>query len=55
MPEGHWFEYVSSPHSLAEILMYISLNIILRKNTTWPFVTGWVISNQVIYNFFNVA
>ncbi|GLV35567.1 uncharacterized protein CBL_01283 [Carabus blaptoides fortunei] len=38
MPEGDLFEYVSSPHMLAEILMYASLAVILWENSTWWYV-----------------
>lgn len=47
VPQGDWFDYVSTPHQLAEILMYLALTILLYGNVTWWFVFGWVLSNQV--------
>jgi 3-oxo-5-alpha-steroid 4-dehydrogenase 3 len=47
VPHGDWFELVSSPHNLAEILMYLALTFILWGSNTWPFVFLWVLSNQV--------
>jgi hypothetical protein len=47
VPHGDLFELVSSPHNLAEILMYLALTFILLGSNTWPFVFLWVLSNQV--------
>lgn len=47
LPFGDWFEYLSSPPQVAEILMYTSITLILYKNTTWWYVYMWVIVNQV--------
>ncbi|XP_049959067.1 polyprenol reductase isoform X2 [Schistocerca serialis cubense] len=47
IPYGGWFELVSSPHFLAEILMYMAISIILRAANTWHVVFLWVLSNQV--------
>ena len=47
VPHGDWFEMVSSPHNLAEVLMYLALTFILWGSSTWPFVFLWVLSNQV--------
>jgi hypothetical protein len=47
VPRGHWFELVSSPHNMAEILMYLALTFILFGSNTWPVVFLWVLSNQV--------
>nr|XP_022899819.1 polyprenol reductase [Onthophagus taurus] len=47
LPRGDWFDYISSPHSFAEILMYICLLMIIPRNITWWCITGWVLSNQV--------
>nr|CAD7447908.1 unnamed protein product [Timema bartmani] len=46
IPHGGWFELVSSPHLLAEVIMYLALTIILWGAHTWPFVFLWVLSNQ---------
>lgn len=47
VPQGDWFEMVSSPHNLAEVLIYLALTFILWGSSTWPFVFLWVLSNQV--------
>lgn len=47
VPRGDWFELVSSPHNMAEILMYLALTFILFGSNTWPVVFLWVLSNQV--------
>ncbi|XP_023704176.1 polyprenol reductase [Cryptotermes secundus] len=47
VPHGDWFELVSSPHNMAEILMYLALTFILFGSNTWPVVFLWVLSNQV--------
>lgn len=49
VPHGDWFHYVSCPHYLAEILIYLSFAIILgTKHTTAWIIFGWVLVNQVI-------
>lgn len=47
IPRGDLFEYVSSPHMLCEIILYLSLAVILWGHTTWPYVFIWVLSNQM--------
>ncbi|XP_059490244.1 polyprenol reductase [Neocloeon triangulifer] len=47
IPEGDWFEAVSSPHLLAEILMYLTLTMLLWNNTCWLFILVWVLVNQI--------
>ncbi|KAF5282167.1 hypothetical protein FQR65_LT02864 [Abscondita terminalis] len=47
LPYGDWFDYVSSPHYLAEIIMYFALAIILRGSITWLFVFVFVLVNQI--------
>ncbi|KAK5643117.1 hypothetical protein RI129_006962 [Pyrocoelia pectoralis] len=47
LPHGDWFRYVSSPHMLAELLMYLALTVILWGNVTWLYIFAWVLSNQV--------
>ncbi|KAJ3643956.1 hypothetical protein Zmor_011169 [Zophobas morio] len=47
IPEGDWFNYLSSPHSVAEIIMYTALTLLLANNTGWWYVYAWVLSNQV--------
>lgn len=49
LPQGDWFNVLSSPHQTAEILMYFSITILLWYNITWFFVFTWVLSNQVCY------
>lgn len=46
IPYGGLFQYLSSPHFTAEILMYFALAIILWGNTTWLYVFMWVFCNQ---------
>lgn len=48
LPYGGWFEYVSCPHQFCEILLYLSLTMLLSKNTSWLCIVMWVLSNQVI-------
>ncbi|XP_069683014.1 polyprenal reductase [Periplaneta americana] len=47
VPHGDWFELVSSPHNLTEIMMYLAMTFILWGSDTWPVVFLWVLSNQV--------
>lgn len=47
MPVGGYFDIVSAPHMLFEVLMYTFLTIILVGNTSWPWVFIWVIVNQI--------
>lgn len=47
LPQGGWFKYVTSPHMLSEILMYIILYILLHSNTTYIYCLIWVLSNQI--------
>ncbi|XP_073826227.1 polyprenal reductase-like [Musca autumnalis] len=48
MPMGGFFNVVSSPHMLFEILMYISLLGIVGASLTWKLVVVWVFSNQLM-------
>lgn len=47
IPRGGYFELVSSPHMLFEVLMYVALYLLLPANTTWLFVVCWVVVNQL--------
>ena len=49
VPHGSLFTYVSCPHYLCEILIYLSLALILgfKHQTAWLIFT-WVLINQVI-------
>ncbi|XP_044255995.1 polyprenol reductase-like [Tribolium madens] len=47
LPEGDWFNYLSSPHSTAEIIMYTALTLLLAKNSSWLYVYAWILSNQI--------
>ena len=47
LPKGDWFHYVSSPHYLAEILIYASLLLFFVPTdccTSWWLVMGFVVS-----------
>lgn len=46
VPEGDWFQYLSSPNLSAEVLIYLSLTILMWQNQTWWFLMYWVIVNQ---------
>merc|ERR1712211_217089 len=49
VPHGDWFQYVSCPHYLAEILIYFSFALILgTKHTTAWMIFLWVFVNQII-------
>lgn len=46
IPCGDWFNYVSSPHYLAEIIIYIALFLAMKGlSRRWPLVLLFVISN----------
>ncbi|GFS03110.1 polyprenol reductase [Elysia marginata] len=48
IPAGHLFEWVSSPHYLCEVLLYLSLCVITRwKNTYLVCTSMFVLANQV--------
>ncbi|XP_068086480.1 polyprenol reductase-like [Anabrus simplex] len=47
IPRGDWFELVSSPHMLAEIMVYMALTCVLWGSTIWPAIFVWVFCNQV--------
>ena len=52
IPRGDWFNYVSCPHYLAEIIMYLCLAIILGpRHLTGIVVFLWVLINQVRVHF----
>lgn len=47
MPDGGFFDFVSSPHMFFEIMMYTTLTVILAGNSSWWFAFLWVVSNQI--------
>lgn len=47
MPVGGYFDVVSAPHMLFEVLMYVFLTVILAGNTSWLWVLIWVVVNQI--------
>lgn len=54
MPKGGWFETlgVSSPHYLAEILIYASIAVTLGcHGTTWCLLTAYVTANQAYHAY----
>lgn len=53
MPVGSYFDLVSCPNQFFEVLVYLFLYVILWGNKTWPFVTLWVVVNQVILKILN--
>ncbi len=51
IPYGPWFYYVSCPHYLAEILIYIAFCVLLLPNvSTWALLV-WVVSNLTVSAF----
>ena len=49
VPRGDWFEYVSCPHYLAEILIYCSFCVALGVgHQTGQLLLIWVAANQII-------
>lgn len=47
LPQGDLYQFVSSPHMLCEVIIYLCLTVILWGSTIFPIVTLWVVSNQV--------
>ena len=49
IPEGDWFDLVSCPHYLAEVIMYASLSLILGlSHRTGIVLAMWVFINQTV-------
>ncbi|KAL3266945.1 hypothetical protein HHI36_011095 [Cryptolaemus montrouzieri] len=48
LPMGDWFQYISSPHCTAEILMYVALSFFLWQSVTWWYVILWIFGNQIV-------
>jgi len=49
VPHGDWFQYVSCPHYMAEIIIYLSLAIIMgQKHRTGWIIFAWVLTNQMV-------
>lgn len=54
IPRGKWFDLVSSPHYMAEILIYLAITIVLGgKSPTWWMVFLFVVTNQIFVGMFN--
>ncbi|CAJ0911790.1 1963_t:CDS:2, partial [Entrophospora sp. SA101] len=51
VPKGDWFNYISSPHYFAEILIYVSF-VILTKGLI---ITNWIILIWVVVALSSVA
>ncbi|CAK6433163.1 unnamed protein product [Pipistrellus nathusii] len=52
IPFGDWFEHVSSPNYLAELMIYISMAVTLGfHNITWWLVVTYVFFNQALAAF----
>ena len=48
LPKGGWFNYVSCPNYLCEIIIYVSLYFTLGSHhVPWGIITTWVVTNQV--------
>lgn len=47
VPSGGFFELVSSPHMLFEVLLYVAVYMLLPHNSSWLFVLCWVLTNQI--------
>lgn len=47
MPTGGFFDFVSAPHMLFEVVMYFALTVMLFGNISWLFVFFWVLCNQI--------
>lgn len=49
VPSGGWFELVSCPHYLAELLIYASLSLVSGGvSLTWWLVVLYVLFNQML-------
>uniref|UniRef100_A0A1I8QF35 Polyprenal reductase n=1 Tax=Stomoxys calcitrans TaxID=35570 RepID=A0A1I8QF35_STOCA len=48
LPTGGFFNIVSSPHMLFEVLMYAALLGIMANSFTWKLIVIWVCSNQLM-------
>ncbi|XP_043092747.1 polyprenol reductase [Puntigrus tetrazona] len=49
MPRGGWFELVSCPHYLAELLIYVAMNVCCGcSSLTWWLVVLYVLCNQAL-------
>ncbi|XP_075400417.1 polyprenal reductase isoform X2 [Tenrec ecaudatus] len=54
IPFGGWFEYVSSPNYLAELMIYLSLAVTFGfRNVTWWLVVMYVFFSQGLSALFN--
>lgn len=54
IPRGGLFDLVSCPHYFAEILIYISINLIFHgRSTTWWMICCFVAINQIIAGLFS--
>lgn len=49
MPCGGWFELVSCPHYLAELLIYVAMSVCCGcSSLTWWLVVLYVLCNQAL-------
>jgi len=48
IPTGGLFDYISCPHYLCEIIIYLCIYIISRFNNLWAVLLFWVVVNQTI-------
>lgn len=47
LPSGGYFDSVSSPHMLFEVVIYVALYLLIHTNSSWLFVLCWVLTNQI--------
>lgn len=47
IPTGRFFNLITSPHYLFEILIYTIIFCLIPQSNSWMYCTLWVISNQV--------
>lgn len=46
MPQGGFFQFVSSPHMFFEVAMYVAISGVIPASSTWAYIVIWVIANQ---------
>lgn len=54
IPNGRFFEYITAPLQLTEIIMYFTLTIILWQSSSFYYIFIWVLVNQVNRKIFQI-